>query len=157
MPLPVSTRSGNSGHGWEDSYVLPKMNPDIQTLSDGRFYERLDQYFSSTTLSAAGRAFESMIDKELYERLDSDWSHGWDFEIRDEFFGDRGVSILIQNLKLDWLPIWEWLTAKMADIPAGAAINFEVFDNIHNGVMDASEMVLRRVIFSDGIVEEATD
>ena len=24
-PLPVSTRSGNSGHGWEDSYVLQKM------------------------------------------------------------------------------------------------------------------------------------
>ena len=132
------------------------MKRDIEKLSDDRFHERLDQYFSSTPSCSESREFECTIDQELYERLDADWSSGWDFEIRDEFFGDRGVSILIQNMKLDWQPIWQWLTTKLTDIPEGAAINFEVFDNIHDGVMDTSEIVLRRVIFSDGVVEEVT-
>lgn len=30
---------------------------------------------------------------------------------------------------------------------------FEVFDKIHDGVLDTSDMVLRRVILSDGLVE----
>ena len=132
------------------------MKPGIEKLIDDRFYGRIDQFFASFDSTADSRAFESSIDQQLYDRLDADWSHGWDFEIQDEFFGDRGVSILIQNIELDWQPIWKWLTTRIADMPEGAAINFEVFDNIHDGVMDTSQMVLRRVIFSDGVVEEAT-
>ena len=133
------------------------MKPAIQKLSDDRFYERLDQFFASFASTADSRAFESLIDQQLYDRLDADWSHGWDFEIQDQFFGDRGVSILIQNMELAWQPVWEWLTTRITEIPEGAAINFEVFDNIHDGVMDTNQMVLRRVIFSDGVVEEATN
>lgn len=132
------------------------MKRGIEKLTDDLLYERLDQFFASFASTADSRAFESSIDQQIYERLDPDWSPGWDFEIQDQFFGDRGVSILIQNMKLDWQPIWEWLTSRISEIPDGATINFEVFDTIHDGVMDANQMVLRRVIFSDGVVEEAT-
>lgn len=132
------------------------MNSGIEELDYEGICKRLDQYFESFDSSAESRAFESTIDQQLYDRLDANWSHGWDFEIQDEFFGERGLSILIQNLKLDWRPIWDWLTTQVAEMPEGAVINFEVFDNIHDSVMDNAQMVLRRIIFSDGIIEEAS-
>lgn len=95
-----------------------------------------------------------MVDRELFHRLDEKWSNGCDFEIACEFFQDRGTSILIQNLRIDWQGIWKWLEEKHREIPNGAAINFEVWDNVHEGVMKGGPMLIRRILTSEGIFEE---
>ena len=131
-----------------------KIMSAIEVLVGEQFFEHLDAYLDSNLVTQDALNFESSVGQRFYDRVVIDWTNGWDFEVADEFFEGRGVSILIQNELIAWHECWDWLVGVISGMPRGAIINFEVWNNIHGGVMDASEPVLRRVVTSDGIIEE---
>ena len=126
----------------------------IEVLVGEQFFERLDAYLNSNLPTQDALNFESSVGQKFHDRAVIDWTYGWDFEVADGFFEERGVSILIQNELIAWQEYWDWLASVIAGMPRGAVINFEVWNNIHEGIMDASEPVLRRVVTSSGIIEE---
>ncbi len=113
------------------------------------------QHQHSATPSIAG--MEEAIEQRIYEQLSKKWENGWDFCTAVGFFGDRGVSILLQNRAMDWQGLWNWLVAEHPSMPEGVMINFEVWDSISDGVMTGCEMLHRRLILSDGIYAERID
>jgi hypothetical protein len=91
------------------------------------------------------------------EQLCQKWVNGRDFCTAFDFFGDHGLSILLQNRAIDWQGLWNWLVAEHPTMPEGVMINFEVWDSINDGVMTGGKMLHRRLILSDGIYAERID
>ncbi|MGJ8726757.1 MAG: hypothetical protein ACSHYB_19590 [Roseibacillus sp.] len=127
----------------------------IEALTTNAFHERLDSILLAQPVSDEARVFESATEEKLFQKLDGEWQNGWDFELVDAFFDGRGCSLLIQNAEVDWRDIWQWLESTVAEAPEGAIFNFEVWDNIHDGIMDSSNSILRRVVTREGTIEEA--
>lgn len=113
------------------------------------------QHEHPATPSTAG--IEVKIGQRIHEQLCQTWVNGWDFCTAFDFFEDRGLSILLQNRAMDWQGLWNWLMAEHPTTPEGVMINFEVWDNINDGVMHGGEMLHRRLILSDGIYAEQID
>ena len=115
---------------------------------------RLEKYFKSNDWAAEAKAFESRIESMIFDQLESKWQNGWDFDTQTEYFGGRGASLLIQNTEIDYESIWTRLVHHCATLPAGALINFEVFDSIQEDLMVGGDMVIHRIITSIGAFEE---
>ncbi|WP_265595532.1 hypothetical protein [Verrucomicrobium sp. BvORR106] len=113
------------------------------------------QHEYPTTPSTVGIEVET--EQRIHEQLCQKWVNGWDFCTAIEFFGDRGLSILLQNRAMDWQSLWNWLMAEHPSMPEGVMINFEVWDSISDGVMTGGEMLHRRLLLSDGIYAERID
>lgn len=116
----------------------------------------MQQYQEDHIATPAVTGFDYEIEQEAYEQLAGEWKNGWDFCTTFDHFGDRGASIPIQNARIDWQGLSNWLVEKCSALPEGAMINFEVWDNIQDGTMVAGEMLLRRLILSSGVYSELT-
>lgn len=110
------------------------------------------QHEHPATPSTAG--IELGIEQRIYEQLCQKWKDGWDFCTAIDFFGDRGVGILLQNREMDWQAYWNWLVSECPPVPEGVMIQFEVWDRINGGVMTGGKMLHRRLILSGGIYAE---
>ena len=51
------------------------MNP-IPKLTIDEFYERFGAYLEGSAATAEAAAFEAEVEREAYERLNSDWTNG---------------------------------------------------------------------------------
>ena len=125
----------------------------IPKLSTDGIHDHFGAYFENSVATGESAHFEAAIESEAFDRLVKDWKNGWDFETRSEFFDGRGTSILIQNTKIDWEEMGEWLLSRTGSMPQGALINFEVYDNIKGGTMIGGPTLLRRVMTASGIFE----
>ncbi|MES2594072.1 MAG: hypothetical protein V4662_01995 [Verrucomicrobiota bacterium] len=123
-------------------------------LSLGELIEVLKLYQASHPVSDKVNDFEKNLERQIIESLEGLWQYGWDFSSSTHMFGDRGVSFLIQNSRMDWAHSWDWIVTQSSVIPLGAMINFEVWDNIVDNQMLGGHMILRRVILSSGVYAE---
>ncbi|MEO5914615.1 MAG: hypothetical protein ABIS50_10310 [Luteolibacter sp.] len=126
----------------------------MTNLTSNELLSLLMRYQEEHPASSSIEGLDSEIEILAYDQLAENWENGWDFLTTSDFFGDRGTSILIQNSKIDWQRIWEWLVAEYSTVPAGTMINFEVWDKIRDGVMVGGDMLVRRLILSDGTYAE---
>ena len=132
------------------------MSTLIELQSD-ELLSLMQRYQEEHTSTPAKDSLDYEIEQRAYEQLAAEGENGWDFCTVTDFFGDYGTSILIQNTKIDWKRIWDWLVAEYPRIPDGAIVNFEVWDNIQEGRMVAGEMLVRRLIIANGCYEEAKE
>jgi len=128
----------------------------IQDLSEEALFEIIEEYQQQYPITPEVEALEGEIEQRVYDRLSPLWENGWDFCTQTDFFGDGGVSILIQNRKVEWQAIWDFLVKDYSELPVGALINFEVWDSILDGAMIAGEMQMRRIVSAKGIYSENT-
>ena len=126
---------------------IPKLN-----IND--FNNRFEEYLSTNPETPESVRFEAEVEKEAYEKLVQNWENAWDFDSQTSYFGGRGTSILIQNIKIDWNEFWKWLHDRTSAIPPGALINFEVYDSIKDDTMVSNTQLLRRVITNLGVFDE---
>ncbi|RYD62762.1 MAG: hypothetical protein EOP83_13765 [Verrucomicrobiaceae bacterium] len=127
------------------------------TLSADEFYAFFDPYFERHPLSRDASDFEAKIANEAERVLEKSGEHGWDFAVAEDFFGNRGTSIVIQNSAgTDWQAFGELLKDWCESQPPGSIINFEVHDFIKGDVWDAGPMLLRWLLTSEGIFSEET-
>jgi len=127
----------------------------MKLLKPGAFCEFFPSYLESHPLTQEVLDFESMIEAQAYEYLVANWSNGWDFDTQAGYFGGRGASILIENAAIDWRPFWGELVRKSEAIPDGALVNFEVWDNIRGKAKVGGSQIVRRIITTEGVFEEA--
>ena len=126
-------------------------------LSTDRLYRMLDDYEARNPASHESRAFEEKLESSMFTRLKGLDELGWDFDTATDFFGERGLSILIQNASLDWPSIWSELVEAASCCPKGVLINFEVTNAIRRGVMQHGDQLTRRIIDSEGTYIEEPD
>ena len=125
------------------------------TLPTDEFYALFDPYFERHLASQAASDFEAKIANEAERVLEKSGDPEWDFAIAEEFFGDRGTSIVIQNpTGIDWKAFGKLLSEWCETQPPGSIINFEVHDFIKGDVWDAGPMLLRWLLTSEGIFSE---
>lgn len=130
------------------SEIIPK------ELSLGELIEVLKLYQASHPVSDRVNEFEADFERQIVGALEGRWQYGWDFSSSTQLFGDRCVSVLIQNSKIDWAQSWDWIMSQSSEMPVGAMINFEVWDNVVDNQMVGGRMILRRVIMSSGVYAE---
>ncbi|WP_309384989.1 hypothetical protein [Cerasicoccus frondis] len=120
-------------------------------------YEPLDTYFEKFPYSSKIEGQEERIAREAYRLLEEFGTHSWDFDVAEGFFGERGLSILIQNLELPWKKMIEWTKEMQKELIEGAALNFEVYDSIRDGMMHAGDQVYHHIVFHDRVLVEDSE
>lgn len=117
--------------------------------------DQYSRYFSTREYTKEAEEFESELEEKLYQLLEGKWRPGFDFETNTNYFDDeRGVSVLIQNRMIDWKGVWNENIPKPEEIPLGALINFELFDNIDGDTWVSMDFILRRTITSEWQIEQ---
>jgi len=130
----------------------------ITELSTDAFDGFFDPYFAKYPASPEIFEFESKIARDAERDLEKFGEVAWDFDIKEEFFGERGTSILIQNASaIDWQHFGDQLAARCGEQPPGSLINFEVWDNIDGEIMIAGSMLLCWILTSEGIFSQGSD
>ena len=126
----------------------------MNSLSTKEFHQRLSAYLDAHGSNPQIEEFEQEITRRAIIRFETEGDEAWDFHSEHSFFNGRGASILIQNLSMNWQSGWDWLLESCKNLPAGALVNFEVYDNIRGGIQYGGDMIVRRALTSDGIYEE---
>ncbi|BDS05388.1 hypothetical protein NT6N_04280 [Oceaniferula spumae] len=126
-------------------------------LKTNDFYELIEKSLQSPNYSDEALFSEEALASRVHDRLAESWEHGWDFCVENNFFGERGVSVLIQNTKIDWHMFWDWILAEFSTCTQGAIVNFEVWSNIKDDTLVAGDMIARRLLLSEGSYEESLE
>ncbi|WP_395750572.1 hypothetical protein [Prosthecobacter sp.] len=115
----------------------------VTEVSPESFYEQLAACLKQHPSSPEALLFEELTEKEAHEKLIALGRPGWDFETTSLFFGERGTSILIQNIELDWQTVLNWICDLRRVMPLGSIINFEVYDSIQGSTMIGGKLLGR--------------
>lgn len=126
-------------------------------LKTNDFHKLIEKSLQSSDYSSDASSAEQVLGSRVHDRLAVSWEHGWDFCVENTFFGERGVSILIQNLKIDWRLLWDWIFGEFPSCTEGGIVNFEVWSNIKDDILIAGDMITRRLLLPQGAYEESNE